>query len=424
MLTTIIVGLQWGDEGKGKIVDFIAGDFDIVVRFSGGMNASHTISVGEKKFRFSSIPSGSLRKNTIGVIADGVAINPDLLVEEIKKLKEDYSFDPQRLNIGQNAIVTFPYHISLDRTVRNLCGEPPTGTTGMGHGPTRTDQSARQGVRIFEYLSPDFMNKHVFNRTNKGLTPAYLFTGKKNSFFLSKDTYSENCKILKPLVTDTSLLLNNAIDMGKRVLFEGAQGTLLDMLYGFYPHVTSASTLAGGVCTGTGVGPTKIDRVLGVVKAYSTRVDLGPMISEITGSEGELLRELGNEYVHGATKPMRVGWLDLVALRYSIRLNSISAFALTKLDVLQTFDEIKICIAYRKKDKEYLELPVDVIGEEYHPVYKTFKGWKSDITNAEGIKDLPVKALDYIKFIEKAIQTPAEIISVGPRRSQTFFVCD
>ncbi len=421
MPSTVIVGLQWGDEGKGKIVDVISEKADIVARFSGGMNASHTVTVDGKSFHFSLIPSAVLRESVNLVIADGVVICPEYLCEEIEKLEENFDFKPSRLHIGQNAMVTFPYHVYLDRQNGITNDIHNFETTGMGHGPTRIDQAARQGVRISEYLNESFMKEDVFIRIKNLLNDRRLSSIKEHLLYFEKEIYTKTCKMLKQYICDTSLLLNNAIDQGSNVIFEGSQGTLLDILFGFYPHVTSSSTLAGGVCTGAGVGPTKINKIIGVVKAYSTRVSKGPMITEIRDDFEEKLRRIGNEYVHGSKVPMRVGWLDLVALRYAARLNSADSLALTKIDALGYFHDIQVCIAYYKNGSKFVEMPEDILSGGYQPIYKSMRGW-TPFNNCKTLDEIPQNARDYIELIEDFTEKPVELISIGPERSETIEV--
>ncbi len=424
MPTTVIIGLQWGDEGKGKIVDFMAAQVDVVARFSGGVNACHTVVVDGTETRFSLVPSGALRPGITLVLADGVMIEPFNLTREINRLRDNHGFDVKRLLIGRNAIVTMPYHIRLDQACEKEAGQYAIGTTGWGIGPTRVDHVARQGVRIFEYLNPDFMKEGMLARVRQGLTPAWLLVRMLGMLYYSEEIYDEIRETLSGCITDTASFLNKAIDSGQHVLFEGAQGTLLDLVYGFYPYVTSSHTLAGSACIGTGVGPTKITAVVGVAKAYSTRVSRGPLPTEVSGDERSSLVELGQEFRHTTDIPLRVGWLDLVTLRYAVRLNTISSIALTKLDVLDAFDEIKVCVAYKRKEQVYTDLPPDLGCVEYEPVYEILKGWKSSCTEARGHADLPPQAQAYLHFIEGFVGVPIRIVSVGRDRSQTFYLGD
>lgn len=423
MTVTVVVGLQWGDEGKGKISDYLASENDIVVRFSGGTNARHTIVHEGKEVQLSLLPSGIMHEHTQLVIADGMAVDPYKLYSEIKHLEELVKFDVSRLLISQLASVTFPYHIYFDRVndaiISNLM---PIGTTGSGIGPTYTDYVARQGVRMFEFLDPTFMQGEVFKRVSQLSTHSPFVSRLWGMLILNEDynKFKKLRKVLKPLVINTSAFLNDAILQDKNVLFEGAQGTMLDVRYGFYPYVTSSHTLAGGVCVGAGISPTKIDQVVGVVKAYSTRVSYGPFITQLSGKLREKIVIKGHEYIHDSQTPLRVGWLDLVALRHAIQLNQPNYIALTKLDVLSDLDKIKVCIAYKRNEKVYKDLPLDFSEPDYKPVLIDLPGWRSfkskSITTSE---DLPVEALNYIQYIEEHLQTPVKLISLGRERFET-----
>lgn len=421
MPATVVVGMQWGDEGKGKIVDFMAAQADVVARFSGGVNACHTVVVDGKETRFSVVPSAALRPEPTLVLTDGVVVEPYVLAHEIDRLCEGRGFDAKRLLIGRNAIVTFPYHIRLDKASEKAAGQHAVGTTGWGIGPTRMDQVARQGVRIFEYLDPGFMRERISARTSKYLTHAALLAKMDGMLYYTDEIYDEIRETLDGCVIDAVTYLNEAIDSDQYVLFEGSQGALLDLIHGFYPHVTSTCTLAGGACIGAGVGPTKITTVIGVVKAYSSRVCQGPMLTELIGKEDKRLVKLGHEYRHTTDIPQRVGWLDLVALRYTVMLNGVSSIALTKLDVLDTFDEIKVCVAYKRKGQTFTDLPADLLHSEYEPVYESLPGWKLPCTEARSYADLPPQAQAYLHFIEDFVKIPIRIVSVGRNRSQTFF---
>lgn len=422
MPATVVVGMQWGDEGKGKIVDFMADQVDVVARFSGGVNACHTVVVDGKETRFSVVPSGALRPRPTLVLTDGVVVEPYVLAHEIGRLRESHGFDAKRLLIGRNAIVTFPYHIRLDKASEKAADQHAVGTTGWGIGPTRVDQVARQGVRIFEYLDPGFMKERVLARTSKYLTHAALLARMDGMLYYTDEIYDEIRKTLDGCVIDAVSYLNEAIDSGQHVLFEGSQGALLDLVHGFYPHVTSTCTLASGACIGAGVGPTKITTVIGVVKAYSSRICQGPMPTELSSEENTRLVELGHEYRHTTDIPQRVGWLDLVALRYTVMLNGVSSIALTKLDVLDTFDEIKVCVAYKRKGQVYTDLPADLLCGEYEPVYETLQGWNSPCAEARSYVDLPPQAQAYLHFIEDFLRVPTSIVSVGRERSEAFYV--
>lgn len=422
MSVAILVGSQWGDEGKGKIVDILSEDYKVVARYQGGANAGHTIKIGNTKFVLHLIPSGILRDDVICVIGNGVVIDPKALLDEIKFLNDNGIATKGRLFISHNAHLIMPYHKLLDSI--NESGSSKIGTTGRGIGPCYIDKAARKGIKIVDLLDKkiledkircniaeknDILNK-VYN--NEGLNVEQIV----NEYLSFDQTIDEYIK-------DTATLLNNAINEGKSVLFEGAQGALLDVDFGTYPFVTSSNPTSGGACTGTGVPPTKIDKVIGIVKAYTTRVGNGPFPTELNDEIGENLRKWGAEFGATTGRPRRCGWLDLFALNYSCQINGISEVAITKLDVLSELDEIKVCTAYEHNGKVLKSFPATVdILDNVKPIYQSFKGWKSDISNIRNFDNLPKEAREYLSFIADFCGFKNTIISVGPDREQTIII--
>lgn len=424
MGVSILVGSQWGDEGKGKIVDILSEKFDIVARYQGGANAGHTVEIGEDKFILHLIPSGILREGVQCVIGNGVVIDPKALLEEIETLEKHNIKIKGRLFISHNAHLIMPYHKLLDSI--NESGASKIGTTGRGIGPCYIDKYARKGIRIADLLYRDILEQKIrenLNEKNALLKQVY----KREELDVDQiiNEYTEFDKTIDQYVKDAPAFLNSAISENKNILLEGAQGAILDVDFGTYPYVTSSNPTAGGACTGSGIPPTKIDSVIGIVKAYTTRVGLGAFPTELTGETGELLRKIGAEFGATTGRPRRCGWLDLFLLKYSIMLNGISEAAITKLDVLSGFDEIKVCIGYNldgKPLKSFTNYAAQL--EKVEPVYKTFKGWKSDISKAKKYSDLPKEAIEYLNFISKFCGIKISIVSVGPKRSETIMITD
>jgi adenylosuccinate synthase len=416
MSVRVIVGSQWGDEGKGKITDILAEDTDLVVRYQGGNNAGHTVVVGEKVFKLHLIPSGILNKKCICVIGNGVVLDPEVFFQEVEKLKgQGITVSPDRMRISSIANVILPFHRRLDSQQESKRHEEKIGTTGKGIGPCYTDKVARLGVRVQDMFSKEKLRKRIEKRNWEG-----TFPNEDLKIDAVIDQYFELGIKLKPFVTDTSLLINNAIDAGKKVIMEGAQGTLLDVDHGTYPFVTSSNPISGGACIGAGIGPHKINKVLGVTKAYLTRVGEGPFISELHDETGELLRTKGGEFGTTTGRPRRCGWLDLVILRYAIRVNGITEICLTKLDVLDGMKEIKVCNKYRTSDGEITELPLDLdVFADCEPIYETFPGWDEDISEMTKLDELPENAKKYVDYIAKVSGVTIKMISVGTRRRQT-----
>ena len=422
MSVTVLVGSQWGDEGKGKIVDLLSEKYDIVVRYQGGANAGHTVAIGDKQYILHLIPSGILREGVICVIGNGVVIDPTALLEEISLLEQNNIIVDGRLFISHNAHLIMPYHKLLDSISES--GENKIGTTGRGIGPCYIDKYARKGIRIVDLLNRKVLEEKIrenLKEKNNLLTKVYAHEELNVDEIIKQ--YVEFDKAIDKYVKDIPSFLNTAIAEGKSILLEGAQGALLDVDHGTYPYVTSSSPTSGGACTGTGIPPTKIDSVVGIVKAYTTRVGLGPFPTELTDEEGEKLRKVGAEYGATTGRPRRCGWFDAFLVNYSAMINGIDSVAITKLDVLSNFDEIKVCIGYELNGKTVKSFPTDVERlSAVKPVYEVLPGWKKDISNCLSYSDLPVETKDYLKFIADKSGFRIEIVSVGPKRQQTFFV--
>lgn len=419
MGVSIIVGSQWGDEGKGKIVDILSERYEIVVRYQGGANAGHTVQIGDQQFILHLIPSGILREKVICVIGNGVVIDPKALLDEIQVLEEAGINIAGRLLISQNAHLIMPYHKLLDSISENTSTK--IGTTGRGIGPCYIDKYARKGIRIVDLLDKSVLEEKIkFNIEEKNniLKKVYNLEELDVSDIIKE--YLEFDKTIDQYVTDVPTYLNHAINEGKSVLLEGAQGTLLDVDHGTYPFVTSSNPTSGGACTGSGIPPTKISSVIGIVKAYTTRVGLGPFPTELFGKEGEKLREAGVEFGATTGRPRRCGWFDSFLVNYSRMINGIERAAITKLDVLSYLDEIKVCVAYEINGKILKSYPTDVNKMmQVEPVYQTLPGWKSDISDIKKYEDLPANAKEYLSFISHQSGFEISLISVGPRRSQT-----
>lgn len=420
MPTVVVVGLQWGDEGKGKIVDCLSEKADVVARYQGGHNAGHTVVINNEKFVLHLIPSGILHKGKKCLIGNGVVIDPAALIDEIDGLNARGVEIRGNLFISKNAHVIMPYHMALDRESEKLRGDKSIGTTGRGIGPAYCDKVGRTGIRIADLLYPSVFREklkaHLFH-VNFLLENLY-----KTKAFEIDSIYNEYLGYAEKLsahVADTDVIIDRVIAAKGNVLFEGAQGTLLDIDHGTYPFVTSSNACAGGACTGLGVGPTKISRVLGVVKAYTTRVGSGPFPTEIRDAIGDTLREKGGEYGATTGRPRRCGWLDMVILRHSARINGVTGIAITKLDILDGFDTIKICTAYRHKGKIYEEFPKEMnVFEESEPVYEEMKGWNTSTFAIREFNKLPRAAKAYIKTVEKLLGVKVQIISTGQRRDE------
>ncbi len=426
MAGIVITGAQWGDEGKGKIIDVFADQADLVVRFQGGANAGHTLVVDGKKTVLHLVPSGILHPKTVCVIASGVVLDVEALAEEIRALRESGALvDASRLLISESCTVILPYHRKLDQLRETSGQSTKIGTTGKGIGPAYEDRAARTAVTFGDLFHRETLRKKLNEALlEKNVLFEKLYQTEPVNLDALMETLAQLAEELAPYPRrDTSLLIHRAIKNGKRVLFEGAQGTLLDLYHGTYPFVTSSSTVAGGACTGTGIGPNAIAKVVGIAKAYATRVGEGPFPTELNDDLGERLRQTGGEFGATTGRPRRCGWLDLVALKYAIRINGISNIALMKLDVLTGFNEIGVCKSYRLNGEIITEMPTT--SEELmqvEPVIESLPGWKEDLTEITTIKDLPRNARDYINYVGNELGTPIDVVSVGPGRSQTLWI--
>lgn len=423
MSVVVIVGAQWGDEGKGKIVDLLSKDYDIVARYQGGANAGHTVIIKDKKYVLHLIPSGILHDDVECVIGNGVVIDPVALIEEIRLLEEKGVHVEDRLKISQKAHLIMPYHKLLDTASEERQGGQKIGTTKRGIGPAYVDKANRKGIRIVDLLDRSlFEEKLRRNIAEKNELLEKIYGQVPLDVEQIINQYLAFDELIDPYIKDTSVYLNNAIDEGKSVLLEGAQGTLLDVDHGTYPYVTSSNPSSGGACIGVGIGPTKIDEVLGIIKAYTTRVGEGPFPTELLDEDGEFLRREGNEFGATTGRPRRCGWFDAVIARYAVRINGIDNLAITKLDVLDRFESIKVCTGYKYGDKILREFPTDpMILENCEPVYEEHPGWMEPTTDVRSWDDLPKVARDYLSFLEEITGAPAKIVSVGSKRSQTIF---
>jgi adenylosuccinate synthase len=421
MPNRVVVGTQWGDEGKGKIVDILTEEADIVARFSGGANAGHTVVIDEETFILHLIPTGILHPDKICVIGNGVVIDLEHLFYELDELRKRRVKFQDRLLISQTAHLVMPYHKVIERLEEEIRGKDKIAPTGKGIGPAYRDKIARCGLRVMDILDQNLFNRRVeWNLKSKDgflrkLNRKELVSLKKESLEVSKFK-----RRVKPFVADTSLFLNEAIKEGRSILFEGAQGALLDIDFGTYPFCTSSNTTVGGVCTGLGVAPTCIDEVIGVTKAYTTRVGNGPLPTEQKNEVGRLLQKGGNEFGATTGRPRRCGWLDLVILKYSFRVNGITKIALTKLDVLDLFDKIKVCVGYKYKNKLITEFTPDLnILKNCKPAYEELPGWQKETHGITDFKDLPNKAKKYLDYITEKLEIPIFLISTGSKRDQT-----
>lgn len=413
MSVKVVIGAQWGDEGKGKVTDKLAETADFVVRFSGGNNAGHTVIVGDEKYELHLIPSGILYPDKISVIGNGVVIDPIALNEEIKGLKKrGITFD--NFYISEQAHVVMPYHKTFDGLEEERKGDNKIGTTKKGIGPTYTDKAARRGIRICDLIDKKVFKKKLKDILKyKNLIISKVYNMPKFNYQEILEEYLEAAKKIKPHVTDTSLLLDEAYKKDKNIFFEGAQGTLLDIDYGTYPYVTSSNPTSGGVCTGAGFGPTKIDDIIGVAKAYLTRVGEGPFPTELFDKYGKFLQKKGHEYGVTTGRARRCGWLDLPLLKYAVRVNGLTELVLTKVDVLSGLDSIKVCTSYKQGECTISQAG---LNGERAPQYKTLPGWDKDISGMTDFDKLPKEAKAFINMIEKEVEIPITVIGTGPER--------
>ncbi len=420
MPATVLIGAQWGDEGKGKITDHLSKDADVVVRYQGGNNAGHTIVVGDERFALTLIPSGVLYPSVTPVIGNGCVVDPAVLIEEMDTLAAR-GIDPSRVRVSANAHVIMPYHRKLDAVMERFLGRQQIGTTKRGIGPAYMDKYSRQGIRIQDLFDPRIFEEKLdiaLKDKNKLLTKVYNQLPMERGTIV--DEFLGMADRLRPHVTDTSLLIWEAIHTGRNVLFEGAQGTLLDIDHGTYPFVTSSNPTAGGASVGAGIGPRDVDRVIGVVKAYISRVGSGPFPTELDNEIGERMVEIGGEFGTVTGRRRRCGWLDAVALRYSVRVNGLSEIALTKLDVLSHFDTLKVAVAYDSLEQRYTEFPRQQrVLYNCHPVYEELPGWNTDITDVTSYDDLPKEARQYVEYVEELAGVPIRTVSIGPARAAT-----
>lgn len=421
MSATLILGAQWGDEGKGKIVDLLCKNYNIVIRCQGGANAGHTIVFNGKKIVLHLIPSGILQKNTKCVIGNGVVIDPIALIDEINMLNDNNISVENRLIISHNAHLILPYHITIDKAKENSIKSTIIGTTGRGIGPAYTDKVARIGIKVFDIFNKEVLKEKInknIEEKNKILASVY-----DNKNIIDNETiekFVDACEKLKPYIQDTVYFLNQAINNGQNIMIEGAQGALLDVDFGTYPFVTSSNTTSGGACTGTGIPPNKINQIIGITKAYCTRVGNGPFPTEQINEIGKIMAQRGNEFGSTTGRPRRCGWLDLVALNYSLIINGFTEIALTKIDVLNSFKEIKVATKYIINGKVVDNFPTYIDDKDKLEIeYTTLDGWEQDISGINKFEDLPKQTQNYIQFIENFINTKISLISTSPDRNDT-----
>ncbi len=423
MSTVVVVGTQWGDEGKGKITDFLAESAEVVARYQGGNNAGHTILINDKKYKLTMIPSGIFYEDKVCVIGNGMVINPGALLEEIRYIHEN-GFSTTNLRISDRAHVIMPYHLLLDGLEEERKGENKIGTTRKGIGPCYMDKAARSGVRIADLMDAEEFESKVRRLVAEKNTLIEQVYGSKgidaDSIIQEYLGYAEQ---LRPYVTDTSVVLNDLIDAGKKVLFEGAQGVMLDIDQGTYPFVTSSNPSAGGVCIGSGVGPSKIQQIIGVAKSYTTRVGDGPFPTELMDETGNWIRERGNEYGTVTGRPRRVGWFDSVVVRHARRVSGITGLSLNSLDVLAGLETVKICTAYTYRGEKISHYPASLkMLAECQPVYEELPGWSEDLSGVRKLEDLPANARRYVERVSELTGIPIAIFSVGRNREQTNLV--
>jgi len=425
MPAIVLLGAQWGDEGKGKATDLLGDRVDYVVRYQGGNNAGHTVVIGDQKYALHLLPSGILSPNVIPVIGNGVVIDPAVLLTEIKGLNER-GIDTSKLKISTNAHLITPYHRTIDKVSERFLGKSKIGTTGRGIGPAYADKINRIGIRVQDLFDPSILRQKIEAALHdKNQILIKVFNRKGITVDEVLDEYLGYAQVLKPYVADTALLLDQALKSGKNVLLEGSQGTLLDVDHGTYPFVTSSNPTAGGASTGSGIGPTKITRVIGILKAYTTRVGSGPFPTELFDEDGEALRKIGGEVGVTTGRNRRCGWFDAPIARYAVRVNGLTDFFLTKLDVLTGWERIPVCVAYEVDGVRVEELPAS--QTDFHhakPIYEYLPGWKESISNAKSVADLPNNAREYVKFLEKVSGAPISAIGVGPGRDETIVVRD
>lgn len=422
MPSVIVIGAQWGDEGKGKITDYLASQADMVLRCQGGSNAGHTVVVDGNKYALHLIPCGILNPNTVNVVGNGVVLDLKVVLDEIKQLSEQ-GFSVKNLVLSEKAHLIMPYHYLMDDYQESLKGDKKIGTTRRGIGPAYMDKTARQGIRLLDLMAWEpFLEKLDYNLKEKNVIFAHAglptIEGETKEALIKE--FAEYREQVKPYVGETVYLVNDALKAGQKLLFEGAQGSLLDVDHGTYPFVTSSNTVAAGSCSGVGIGPTAVNRVLGIAKAYCTRVGSGPFPTELIDDMGVKLRSLGNEFGVTTGRPRRVGWFDSVVVRYSALVNGMTDLCITKLDILDTLPEIKVCTAYSYKGQVIDKLP-STLDELEHctPIYETMPGWQQDTTECRSFRELPVNAQKYILRLEELVGVPISIVAVGAAREST-----
>ena len=424
MANIIVIGAQWGDEGKGKVVDFLAKDADIIARYQGGDNAGHTIVVGEEKYVLHLIPSGILYSGKKCVIGNGVVLSPQVLFKEIDHLRQRGIYVGDNLIISDRTHVIMPYHLLMESTDESKRGTKKIGTTKRGIGPAYIDKVGRSGIRVGDLLNLKvFEEKVKFNLNVKAkiLDKSEEWIKSEKSAILKE--YQDYANKIEPFVADTSMVLNEAIKAGKSILFESAQGTLLDVDFGTYPYGTSSNPTAGGVCTGLGIGPTMIDKAIGVAKAYITRVGEGPFPTKLPPDMDELLRQKGGEFGATTGRPRQCGWFDAVATKYAVRVNGFTSIVITKLDILDELDSINICVEYKYNGKRLTEFPSQIdILENCEPVYESMDGWMANTSEIKRYKDLPENARKYIERISQLMETKVDFVAVGPERDEIVMV--
>jgi len=425
MPALVLLGAQWGDEGKGKATDLLGDRVDYVVRYQGGNNAGHTVVIGDQKYALHLLPSGILSPNVVPVIGNGVVIDPSVLLTEISGLNER-GIDTSKLKISTNAHLITPYHRTIDKVSERFLGNSKIGTTGRGIGPAYADKINRIGIRVQDLFDPSILRQKIegaLRDKNQVLIKVFNRKGIEVEDVLNE--YLGYAEILAPYVCDTALLLDKALKANKNVLLEGSQGTLLDVDHGTYPFVTSSNPTAGGASTGSGIGPTKITRVIGIVKAYTTRVGSGPFPTELFDEDGEKLRTIGGEVGVTTGRNRRCGWYDAPIARYAVRVNGLTDFFLTKLDVLTGWEKIPVCVAYDIDGTRVEELPSS--QTDFHhakPIYEYLPGWNEDISGARTMEDLPANARAYVKYLEEISEAPMSAVGVGPGRDETIAVRD
>jgi len=426
-INIVVVGTQWGDEGKGKIVDLLSSSADLVVRFQGGNNAGHTLVVNGVQTICHLIPSGILHEGIKCLIGNGVVVDPEVLLDEIDELKgRGVPVNPNRLAISEKAHIIMPYHKALDIAREAAKGKDKLGTTGRGIGPCYEDKAARTGIRVIDLLEPDTLKEKIMmNLREKNFCLTRLLNADALDFENIYERFLQIAELLKPYVTDVSLEIHSSIKAGKKILFEGAQGTHLDLDHGTYPYVTSSNPLSGAVCTGAGLGPNRLHHILGITKSYTTRVGAGPFITELKDEIGDYIQEKGAEFGSTTGRRRRCGWLDLVILQDAVRLNGLSSLAITKLDVLTGLETIKICTSYEHEGERLNSRPASLkTFSRCVPIYEELPGWKESISSIKEFHQLPMETRQYLRRIEELSGIPISIISVGPAREQTIVLND